>query len=129
MAWVAFDRAIKSAAEFDMHGPLRSGRPQRAAIHEDVCRHGYDEGRQTFVEVYREPQLDASLLLVPAVGFLPPEDPRVIATIYAIERKLLADGLVRRYDTGATKDGLPPGEVMFLACSFWLGRCVSSNRP
>jgi GH15 family glucan-1,4-alpha-glucosidase len=120
MAWVAFDRAIKSATEFGMHGPVREWEAQRAAIHEDVCRQGYDEQRQTFVQVYGEPQLDASLLLIPAVGFLPPEDPRVISTIKAIERELLEDGFVRRYDTGATKDGLPPGEGMFLACSFWL---------
>ncbi|SPP97080.1 MULTISPECIES: glycoside hydrolase family 15 protein [Bradyrhizobium] len=120
MAWVAFDRAIKSAAEFGMHGPVQEWEAQRAAIHEDVCRHGYDERLQSFVQVYGEPQLDASLLLIPAVGFLPPDDPRVISTIKAIERELLQDGFVRRYDTGATKDGLPPGEGMFLACSFWL---------
>jgi GH15 family glucan-1,4-alpha-glucosidase len=120
MAWVAFDRAIKSAVEFGMHGPVREWEAHRAAIHEDVCRHGYDEQRQSFVQVYGQPQLDASLLLIPAVGFLPPDDPRVISTIKAIERELLQDGFVRRYDTGATKDGLPPGEGMFLACSFWL---------
>ncbi len=120
MAWVAFDRAIKSAAEFGMDGALEEWQTQLAAIHEDVCRHGYDEERQTFVQVYGEPQLDASLLLIPVVGFLPPDDPRVISTITAIERELLEDGFVQRYDTGATKDGLPPGEGMFLACSFWL---------
>ena len=90
------------------------------AIHADVCRHGYDRDRRTFVQVYGEPQLDASLLLIPAVGFLPPDDPRVTSTVEAIERELVEDGFVRRYDTGATKDGLPPGEGMFLACSFWL---------
>jgi len=120
MAWVAFDRAIKSAAEFGVRGPVAEWQAQRAAIHDDVCRHGYDERRRTFVQVYGEPQLDASLLLIPAVGFLPPRDPRVISTIHAIERELMVDGLVRRYDTGATEDGLPPGEGMFLACSFWL---------
>ncbi|MGX4771109.1 glycoside hydrolase family 15 protein [Bradyrhizobium guangdongense] len=120
MAWVAFDRAIKSAAEFGMNGPVDDWQKQRTAIHEDVCRHGYDEERQSFVQAYGEAQLDASLLLIPSVGFLPPDDPRVISTISAIERELLEDGFVRRYDTGATKDGLPPGEGMFLACSFWL---------
>lgn len=120
MAWVAYDRAIKSAAEFGMKGPVEEWEAQRAAIHDEVCRHGYDRRRQTFVQVYGEPQLDASLLLIPAVGFLPPEDPRVISTVHAIERELLEDGFVRRYDTGTTKDGLPPGEGMFLACSFWL---------
>lgn len=120
MAWVAFDRAIRSAAEFGMHSPVKEWEAQRAAIHEDVCRHGWDKQRQTFVQVYGEPQLDASLLLIPAVGFLPPEDQRVISTINAIEHDLFEDGFVRRYDTGATKDGLPAGEGMFLACSFWL---------
>lgn len=120
MAWVAFDRAIRSAAEFGMHGPVKEWEAQRTAIHEDVCRHGWDKQRQTFVQVYGEPQLDASLLLIPAVGFLPPQDQRVISTINAIEHDLFEDGFVRRYDTGATKDGLPPGEGMFLACSFWL---------
>jgi GH15 family glucan-1,4-alpha-glucosidase len=120
MAWVAFDRAIKSAAEFGLQGPIERWEAQRSAIHDDVCRHGYDETRRTFVQIYGEPQLDASLLLIPAVGFLPPDDPRVISTIHAIERELMVDGLVRRYDTGATDDGLPPGEGLFLACSFWL---------
>src|SRR3569623_508933 len=120
MAWVAFDRAIKSAAEFGMDGPEQDWKAQRAAIHDEVCRHGYNEQRQTFVQIYGERQLDASLLLIPAVGFLPPDDPRVTSTINAVERELLHDGFVRRYDTGATEDGLPPGEGMFLACSFWL---------
>ncbi len=120
MAWVAFDRAIKSATEFGMKGPVDTWTSVRAAIHDDVCRHGYDAKRETFVQVYGEPQLDASLLLIPAVGFLPPQDPRVASTVSAIERELVVDGLVRRYDTGATDDGLPPGEGLFLACSFWL---------
>jgi len=120
MAWVAYDRAIKSAAEFGMKGPVEEWEAQRAAINDEVCRRGYDKERKAFVQVYGEPQLDASLLLIAAVGFLPPEDPRVISTIQAIERELLQDGFVRRYDTGTTKDGLPPGEGMFLACSFWL---------
>jgi GH15 family glucan-1,4-alpha-glucosidase len=120
MAWVAFDRAIKSANEFGMKGPLDKWTAVRAAIHDDVCRHGYDAKRKTFVQVYGEPQLDASLLLIAAVGFLPPQDPRVASTVSAIERELVVDGFVRRYDTGATDDGLPPGEGLFLACSFWL---------
>lgn len=120
MAWVAFDRVIRSATEFGMDGPVTEWKGVRDAIHADVCRRGYDRDRKTFVQVYGEPQLDASLLLIPAVGFLPPEDPRVISTVNAIERELVADGLVRRYNTGAANDGLPPGEGMFLACSFWL---------
>ena len=120
MAWVAFDRAIQSAADFGMKGPVQEWKETRDVIHADVCRNGYDGERATFVQVYGEPQLDASLLLIPAVGFLPPEDPRVMSTIDAIERELVQDGFVRRYDTKTTKDGLPPGEGMFLACSFWL---------
>jgi GH15 family glucan-1,4-alpha-glucosidase len=120
MAWVAFDRAIKSVTEFGMQGPLNEWKEIRDRIHADVCRHGYDRERRTFVQVYGEPQLDASLLLIPAVGFLSPDDPRVTLTVEAIERELVEDGFVRRYDTGATNDGLPPGEGMFLACSFWL---------
>jgi GH15 family glucan-1,4-alpha-glucosidase len=120
MAWVAFDRAIKSAEEFNMDGPVKEWKAVRDAIHGDVCRRGYDAVRGAFVQVYGEPQLDASLLLIPSVGFLPPDDPRVISTIEAIKRELMVDGFIRRYDTGATKDGLPPGEGIFLACSFWL---------
>ena len=120
MAWVAFDRAIKSATQFGMEGPIEEWKATRAVIHADVCRRGYDPKRGTFVQVYGKPQLDASLLLIPSVGFLPPDDPRVSSTIHAIERELLVDGFVRRYDTTATADGLPPGEGMFLACSFWL---------
>jgi GH15 family glucan-1,4-alpha-glucosidase len=120
MAWVAFDRAIKSVTDFGMQGPLDDWKEIRDRIHADVCRHGYDRERRTFVQVYGEPQLDASLLLIPAVGFLSPDDPRVTSTVEAIERELVEDGFVRRYDTGATNDGLPLGEGMFLACSFWL---------
>jgi GH15 family glucan-1,4-alpha-glucosidase len=120
MAWVAFDRAIKSATEFGMKGPVDQWEKIRTAIHEDVCRQGYDRDRKTFVQIYGEPQLDASLLLIAAVGFLPPDDPRVASTVTAIERELVVDGFVRRYDTGATEDGLPAGEGLFLACSFWL---------
>jgi GH15 family glucan-1,4-alpha-glucosidase len=120
MAWVAFDRAIKSCEEFGMQGPLDEWRAIRRDIHADVCHHGYDKKRKTFVQVYGEPQLDSSLLLIPAVGFLPPEDGRVISTVEAIERELMVEGLLKRYNTDQTTDGLPPGEGMFLACSFWL---------
>jgi len=120
MTWVAFDRAIKSAEEFGMDGPVGEWKAIRETIHADVCRHGFDEKQGAFVQVYGEPQLDASLLLIAAVGFLPPDDQRVISTINAIENGLVADGFVRRYDTKAAGDGLPPGEGMFLACSFWL---------
>jgi GH15 family glucan-1,4-alpha-glucosidase len=120
MAWVAFDRALKSAECFGLDGPLDRWRALCAEIHEDVCRNGFDAELGSFVQCYGTPNLDASLLLIPAIGFLPAQDPRVRGTIAAIERTLLVDGLVLRYDTGRTEDGLPAGEGAFLACSFWL---------
>jgi GH15 family glucan-1,4-alpha-glucosidase len=120
MAWVAFDRAIKSAEEYRLDGPLDRWRDIRETIHEEVCRRGFDPELNSFVQAFDSKQLDASLLLLPEVGFLPPEDPRVIGTVEAIERGLMVGGLVRRYDTTQADDGLPPCEGVFLACSFWL---------
>jgi GH15 family glucan-1,4-alpha-glucosidase len=120
MAWVAFDRAIKSAESFSLPGPLERWREVRDRIHADVCAHGFDTSCNSFVRAYGDKELDASLLLLPAVGFLPPHDPRIRGTIEAIEARLLSDGLVLRYDTATATDGLPPGEGVFLACSFWL---------
>ena len=120
MAWVAFDRGIKSAQEFDLPGPIDKWRTVRDKIHEDVCEKGFDAALGCFVRAYGTKQLDASLLLTPVIGFLPPSDTRVRATVEAIERTLLVDGFVRRYDTAQAQDGLPPGEGRFLACSFWL---------
>jgi GH15 family glucan-1,4-alpha-glucosidase len=120
MAWVAFDRAVRSIEEFGLEGPLERWRDVRAAIHAEVCARGYDAKENTFVQSFGDAALDASLLLIPIVGFLPPDDPRVQGTVAAIERRLLRDGFVLRYDTGTAVDGLPPGEGAFLACSFWL---------
>jgi GH15 family glucan-1,4-alpha-glucosidase len=120
MAWVAFDRAIKSAENFGLEGPLDRWRELREEICDDVLAHGYDKKRGTFVQAYGSDQLDASLLLLPCVGFLPISDPRVTGTVAAIERRLLCDGLVMRYSTEDVEDALPPGEGAFLACSFWL---------
>jgi GH15 family glucan-1,4-alpha-glucosidase len=120
MAWVAFDRSIKSAEEFKLDGPVDRWRRLRAEIHEEVCRRGYDPEQNSFVRAYDGKDLDASLLLLPTVGFLPPQDKRVVGTVEAIERRLTVDGLVQRYDTTRSDDGLPPGEGVFLACSFWL---------
>ena len=120
MAWVALDRAIRGAEEFGRAGPLDAWRATRQRIHDEVCARGYDATLGSFVQAYGSTQLDASLLLIPLVGFLPADDPRVLGTVAAVERRLMADGLVRRYDTAATDDGLPPGEGAFLACSFWL---------
>jgi len=120
MAWVAFDRAIKSAETFGLAGPIAHWRALAADIHDDVCRRGFDADLGSFVQSYGSKQLDASLLLLAPVGFLPADDPRVQGTVKAIEQRLLVGGLVMRYDTEETQDGLPPGEGAFLACSFWL---------
>ena len=120
MAWVAFDRAIKSAEAFNLDAPLDRWRQLCRKIHDDVCRRGFDPELGSFVRSYGSKDLDASLLLLPTVGFLPPTDPRVRGTVEAIERKLLLDGLVMRYDTEETEDGLASDEGVFLPCSFWL---------
>ena len=120
MAWVAFDRAIKSAEAFNLEGPLDRWRQLCRKIQDDVCRRGFDRELGSFVRSYNSRELDASLLLLPTVGFLPPADPRVRGTVEAIERKLLVDGLVMRYDTAESDDGLSSDEGVFLACSFWL---------
>jgi GH15 family glucan-1,4-alpha-glucosidase len=120
MAWVAFDRAIRSAQEFKLKAPLERWQEIRSAIHDDVCAHGFDPVQNSFVQYYGATALDASLLLLPIVGFLPPSDPRVRGTVAAVERDLRHDGLVLRYRTESGTDGLPPGEGAFLACSFWL---------
>lgn len=122
MAWVALDRTIRSAERFGLDGPLDRWRALRARMHASICARGFDPARNSFVQSYGSGALDASLLLIPLVGFLPPEDPRVRGTIAAIERELIVDGFVQRYDTADGKDGLPPGEGAFLACSFWLAK-------
>jgi GH15 family glucan-1,4-alpha-glucosidase len=120
MAWVAFDRAIKSATQFKLAGPVERWRAICREIHAEVCQHGFDAELGSFVQSFGGQELDASLLLLPIVGFLPPEDERVRGTLSAIERRLVVDGLVLRYDSGTAPDGLPAGEGAFLACSFWL---------
>jgi GH15 family glucan-1,4-alpha-glucosidase len=119
MAWVAADRMVKLTEASGRGDPAR-WRKLAAAIHADVCRKGFDADRDAFVQAYGSKDLDASLLMVPLVGFLPPEDARVRGTVAAIERELMVDGLVLRYPTESGVDGLPPGEGVFLACSFWL---------
>jgi GH15 family glucan-1,4-alpha-glucosidase len=120
MAWVAFDRAVKKVEVFGHTGPVERWRTLKDEIHAEVCTKGYDPELGSFVQSYGSRELDASLLLLPAVGFLPPDDPRVRGTVAAIEQRLMVDGFVLRYDTATTDDGLPPGEGVFLACSFWL---------
>lgn len=120
MAWVAFDRAIKAVEQFDFDGPIDKWRSIRDEIHAEVLQRGYDSSRNTFVQHYDGAALDASLLLIAEVGFLPPEDPRVHGTVAAIERELIEDGLVLRYRPDETDDGLSGKEGTFLVCSFWL---------
>src|SRR5262249_33814490 len=120
MAWVALDRAVKSIERFHLQGPVDRWRALRTRIHEEVCREGFDRELNAFVQFYGAKLLDASLLMMPLVGFLPASDPRVRGTIAAIERDLVRDGFVQRYTATAAVDGLPPGEGAFLACTFWL---------
>src|SRR6202041_3711786 len=110
MAWVAFDRAIKDAEQDGLEGPIERWRQVRDTIHAQVCEKGFDARHNSFVQSYESAYLDASLLLIPQVGFLPADDPRVLAPIAAIERDLVADGLVWRYSTATKVDGLPAGE-------------------
>jgi GH15 family glucan-1,4-alpha-glucosidase len=120
MAWVAYDRAVRLMEQGGLEGPTGEWKRIRRQIHDEVCERGFDRNLGSFVQSYGSKSLDASLLLIPTVGFLPPEDPRVRGTVEAVERRLLHDGFLRRYDTRDGHDGLPPGEGVFLACSFWL---------
>ncbi|HEY3239236.1 MAG TPA: glycoside hydrolase family 15 protein [Acidimicrobiia bacterium] len=127
MAWVAFDRSVKAVEGFGLEGPADRWRALRAEIHDEVCREGFDPERQTFTQYYGSAELDAALLMIPLVGFLPCDDPRVRGTAAAVQRHLCRDGFVTRYTQpdaelpgGNPVDGLPPGEGAFLACSFWL---------
>ena len=120
MAWVALDRAIKSAENYDLKGPVERWKRVRQEIHETVCRDGFDPQMNSFKQAFGNKNLDAALLMIPMVGFLPASDPRVRGTVAAIQKHLLNDGFVQRYDTAKTEDGLPPGEGAFLPCTFWL---------
>lgn len=120
MCWVAFDRAVRSVEEFGRDGPVERWRALREQIHAEVCERAWDPSLGSFVQAYDSKQLDASLLMLPTLGFLPASDPRIVGTVSAIERRLMIDGLVQRYDTHKVDDGLPPGEGAFLPCSFWL---------
>ena len=119
MAWVAFDRAVKAVEQLGIDGPVERWTALRDRIHHEVCRDAFDPALNSFVQAYGSKALDASLLLIPLVGFLPIRHPRVVGTLAAIERRLMIDGLIFRYDTGETDDGLPVGEGAFIACSLW----------
>jgi hypothetical protein len=120
MAWVAFDRAILIAKKLRTKAPIERWKKLRDTIHEEICRKAFDKEKNAFVQYYGAKHLDAALLLMPIVGFLPATDRRVRGTIEAIERELMDGGFVLRYDTEIVQDGLPPGEGAFLACSFWM---------
>jgi GH15 family glucan-1,4-alpha-glucosidase len=127
MAWVVFDRAIRLAERFELEAPLERWRQIRDEIHEEVCERGYDRERRTFTQYYGSKELDASVLNIPLVGFLPGTDERVGGTIDAVSAELGRDGFVSRYSTAATDDGLPGDEGQFLACSFWLVSALALN--
>jgi GH15 family glucan-1,4-alpha-glucosidase len=123
MAWVAFDRGVQAVERFGRTGPVERWRELRAQIHAEVSKRGFDVELNSFTQSYGSKRLDASLLIIPLVGFLPADDPRMIGTVAAIERELVRDGLVYRYaqdEAGRSVDGLPPGEGAFLPCTFWL---------
>ena len=135
MAWVALDRGIRAVQAFGLEGPVARWQALRQRIHDEVCSHGFDRQLGSFVQSFGSKELDASLLLLPTVGFLPAMDPRIRSTIEAVERRLFVDGYLLRYDTATSDDGLPEGEGAFLACSFWLadayvliGKVDSSNQ-
>ena len=130
MVWVAFDRAIRIAEHTGSEVPLDEWKALRQQVHDDVCKQGYNEALGAFTQVYGGDELDASLLLMPIVGFLPASDPRVKQTVELIEQRLMRNGLLLRYDTGKSGDGLPEGEGAFLACSFWMVSCLKMiGRP
>jgi GH15 family glucan-1,4-alpha-glucosidase len=123
MAWVAFDRGVQAIERFDRPGPVERWREIRREIHREVCERGFDAELNSFTQSYGSKRLDASLLVIPLVGFLPPDDPRMVGTVTAIERQLVRDGFVYRYtpdEEARSVDGLPPGEGAFLPCTFWL---------
>jgi GH15 family glucan-1,4-alpha-glucosidase len=120
MAWVAFDRSIKDAEKYSLDAPLDQWRQIRDEIRQAVLEQGFNTVKNAFTQTFDGQELDASLLLIPQVGFLPIDDPRVTGTVAAIERELLVGGFVMRYHTQCGADGLPAGEGVFLPCSFWL---------
>lgn len=126
MAWVAIDRAVRSVEEFGLDGPVERWRTLRDTIHQDICAKGFHSERKAFTQFYGSEKLDASLLMTPLVGFLPASDERVRSTVEVIQKELLVNDYVMRYDPGesVSVDGLPPGEGAFLPCTFWLADCL-----
>jgi GH15 family glucan-1,4-alpha-glucosidase len=120
MCWVALDRSIKDVEEHGFTAPVERWRAERDAVRAEILTRGFNKKLNSFTQVFDGDELDASLLLIPHVHFLEARDPRMLGTVEAIQKGLVIDGLVRRYDTHESDDGLPPGEGVFLACSFWL---------
>jgi GH15 family glucan-1,4-alpha-glucosidase len=127
MAWVVFDRGVRLAEHYDLDAPLERWKQIRDEIHSEVCERGYDSARRTFTQYYGSKELDASVLNIPLVGFLPGTDERVTGTIDAVSRELGRDGFVSHYSTAETDDGLSGDEGQFLACSFWLVSALARN--
>jgi GH15 family glucan-1,4-alpha-glucosidase len=126
MAWLAMDCAVRAVEEFGLEGDVERWRKTRQAIHDEVCEKGFHRGRQAFTQFYGSEKLDAAVLMIPFVGFLPASDERVHSTVELIQRELMSDGFIRRYDTddSGAVDGLPAGEGAFLPCTFWLADCL-----
>lgn len=119
MIWVAFDRAVSAVEHYGLDGPVERWREIRDSLHEEICQKAYNSDLGAFVQAYESPQLDASTLMLPLVGFLPADDARIVGTVDAIGKRLMHNGFIHRYDARETQDGLPPGEGVFLACTFW----------
>jgi GH15 family glucan-1,4-alpha-glucosidase len=125
MAWMAFDRAVKTIERFGVPGPIDRWKRLRSEIHGDICRNGYDAVRGTFTQYYGSKELDASVLAIPMVGFLPLSDRRVVSTVEVLQRELTRDGFLLRYSTDESDDGLPGSEGAFLPCSFLLANSLA----
>ncbi|MFO0965679.1 MAG: glycoside hydrolase family 15 protein [Gemmataceae bacterium] len=125
MAWLALDRAVRDAQRYHLDGPVERWQTLRQRIHDEVCAKGFNPGLNSFVQAYDNEEVDASLLMLPLVGFLPPHDARIRGTVAAVEKSLLRDGFVQRYTSGRHVDGLPEGEGVFLLCTFWLADCYA----
>ncbi len=125
MAWVAFDRAVRAVEDHGLEGPADKWRAARDDVHAEVCEKGFNPRRTAFTQYYGSDQLDASVLMIPLVGFLPADDERVVATVEAVQRELMVDGFVLRYQNRSGVDGLPGTEGAFLPCTFWLADCLT----
>ena len=125
MAWVAFDRAVRAVEVHGLDGPVEKWRAARDDVHAEVCEKGWNAAANSFTQYYGSEDLDASILMMPLVGFLPPEDPRVVATVEAVQRELMVNGFVLRYQNTSGVDGLPGTEGAFLPCTFWLADCLT----